>query len=299
MASSSYLARRIGLAGLLLASVAFAAPAARADDPVIVKVGSSEIKESDLQQGLKDYASKLTQVPEPARRPIVLDALIEMNVVADAAEKAGIQNSDEFKKIMDQLRREAMRNLYIQKNVSDAVTDAEVKASYDKQIAAMPPQEEVRARHILVKTKEEAVAIIKQLDGGAKFEDIAKEKSLDGSKEQGGDLGYFTAGQMVPEFEKAAFALKPGEYTKEPVQTQFGFHVIKLEDKRNQPPPAFDDVKAQVKQQLMREKYGQAVAKLKSDTKIEYISKADDPSNQKAPDAAAPAAPAPSPAPAK
>ena len=114
----------------------------------------------------------------------------------------------------------------------------------------------MHARHILVKTKEEADAIIKQLDGGAKFEDIAKEKSTDpGSGAQGGDLGWFSAGQMVPEFEKAAFALEPGKYTKEPVQSQFGFHIILLEDKRAKQPPAFEQVKEQFRSQVLRDKY--------------------------------------------
>ena len=142
----------------------------------------------------------------------------------------------------------------------------------------MPPQNEVRARHILVKTKEEAEAIIKQLDGGASFEDVAKAKSTDGSAAQGGDLGYFSAGQMVPEFEKAAMALDVGKYTKEPVQTQFGFHVIKLEDKRVQQPPAFDQVKDQVKSILIRERYVELVKKERADLKIQYT----DPETEKA-----------------
>ena len=121
-----------------------------------------------------------------------------------------------------------------------------------------------------MKTKEEAEAIIKQLDAGAKFEDIAKEKSADaGSGANGGDLGYFGPGQMVPEFEKAAFALEPGTYTKEPVQSQFGWHVIKVEDKRVQQPPAFDQVKAQVRSLLLRDKYLELVKSLRSAAKVD------------------------------
>ena len=136
-------------------------------------------------------------------------------------------------------------------------------------MANTPPVNEVHARHILVKTKEEATAIIKQLDGGAKFEDIAKEKSSDGSAGQGGDLGWFGPGQMVPEFEKAAFALEVGAYTKEPVQTQFGWHVIKVEDKRAQQPPAFEQVKDQIRSALLREKYFALVKSVRDAAKVE------------------------------
>ena len=134
----------------------------------------------------------------------------------------------------------------------------------------MPPVNEVHARHILVKTKEEAEAIIKQLNAGASFEELAKKESTDGSAADGGDLGYFGPGQMVPEFEKAAFALDVGTYTKEPVQTQFGWHVIKVEDKRQKQPPAFDKVKDQVRSVLMRERYIALVQASQKDVKIEY-----------------------------
>ena len=153
----------------------------------------------------------------------------------------------------------------VDKDVADKITDAEVRARYDKQIAETPPVNEVQARHILVKTEEEAHAIIKQLDGGADFEKLANEHTIDPSgKTSGGDLGYFTAGQMVPEFEKAAMALDIGKYTEEPVKTDFGWHVIKLEDKRVQQPPAFEQVKAQIKELVLREKYFALVNELRA-----------------------------------
>ena len=150
------------------------------------------------------------------------------------------------------------------------MTDDEVRARYDKQMADTPPVNEVKARHILVKTKEEALEIVKQLDAGGDFEAIAKEKSADpGSGAQGGDLGYFGPGQMVPEFEKAAFALEIGAYTKEPVQSQFGWHVIKVEDKRAQQPPAFDQVKDQIRSVVFREKYFALVKQLRTEAKVD------------------------------
>jgi peptidyl-prolyl cis-trans isomerase C len=158
----------------------------------------------------------------------------------------------------------------VEKGVVDKVTDAEVRARYDQEIASTPPVNEVHARHILVKTKEEAEAIIKQLDGGADFQKLANEHTSDPSgKTNGGDLGWFGPGQMVPEFDKAAFALDVGKYTKEPVQSQFGWHVIKLEDKRVKQPPAFDDVKDQAKQAVIRDKYFALVKQLRGAAKVE------------------------------
>jgi len=151
----------------------------------------------------------------------------------------------------------------------DAISEADIKARYEKEVAAQPPEEEVKARHILVKTKEEAEDIIKQLDKGADFAKLAKEKSTGPSADKGGELGFFTKDQMVPEFSKAAFALKPGEYTKEPVKTQFGWHVIQVEDKRTTPPPPLDQVADQVKQVLMRERYFDVLKDARKNMKVD------------------------------
>ena len=220
----------------------------------------------------------MPRLPDDQRRLAALAAIIDIKSLSAKAEAEKLDQTPEFKARMEFLKDRALHNDYFKQQVVDKITDADMRARYDKEMAAMPAQNEVRARHILVKTKEEAEAIIKQLDGGASFEDVAKEKSTDGSAAQGGDLGYFGPGQMVPEFDKAANALEIGKYTKEPVQTQFGFHVIKLEDKRVQQPPAFDQVKDQVKSILIRERYMELVKKDRADLKIEYT----DPETEKA-----------------
>ncbi len=146
----------------------------------------------------------------------------------------------------------------------------------------MPKSEEVKARHILVKTKEEADAIIKQLDGGANFEELANQHTTDPSgKTTGGDLGYFGPGQMVPEFDAAAQALAVGSYSKEPVQTQFGFHIIKVEDKRPVAPPAFEQVRDQIRSLVFREKYFALVKETRNAATVEVA----DPELKKALDA--------------
>ena len=149
--------------------------------------------------------------------------------------------------------------------------DYTVKLRYDKEVAALPQEEEIKAAHILVASEDDAKDIIKQLDSGKDFAALAKEKSTDSNKDDGGDLGWFGKGRMVPEFEEAAFGLEKGAYTKTPVKTQFGFHVIKLEDKRIAPPPAFEQVEPQVRQLVMRDKYVALIEKAKADQKIEIM----------------------------
>ncbi|MAS13760.1 MAG: peptidylprolyl isomerase [Nitratireductor sp.] len=262
-----FLAVQVG-AGLTLAAVGFM-PAYAADADVVATVNGMEITEGDLAVAGEEYGAQFGNLPEPQRRAALLSALIEIRLLASQAEEKGLADSEAFAKRLEFLRQQALHAAFIEKVVDGAVTEEQVRASYDKQIAEAPAVNEVRARHILVKTKEEAEAIIKQLEEGGNFEEIAKEKSTDGAAANGGDLGYFTSGQMVPEFEKAAFALNPGEHSKEPVETQFGFHVIKVEDKRAKQPPAFDAVKDRVRSLLVREKYVEEVSALRDAAEVD------------------------------
>ena len=265
--------RRALLASLGLASIlAFSATGGSfaQDDKVIATVGGETITEADLTLALADLDQQFARLPAEQKRAAALSAVIEIKLLAADAKAKGLDQSDDFKRRMAFLQQRALHSEVIGKEVEAKITDAEIRKRYDTEIATTPPANEVHARHILVKTREEAAAIVKQLDGGAKFEDIAKEKSSDaGSGTQGGDLGWFGAGQMVPEFEKAAFALEIGAYTKEPVQSQFGWHVIKLEDKRAQQPPAFDQVKEQLRSVLLRDKYFELVKSLRTAGKVE------------------------------
>lgn len=248
-----------------------AAPAEQEDpSKVLATVNGTDVTVGEVDQAAGDLDPQFARLPVEQRRLAALAALIDIKVLAAEAQKDKLDQTDEFKKRLEFLRERALHNEYFKDAIVDKISDDEVRARYDKEIAAIPPQVEVRARHILVKTKEEADAIIKKLEGGAKFEDLAKESSTDGSAANGGDLGYFSEGQMVPEFEKAALALKPGEYTKEPVQTQFGFHVIQLEDRRTKQPPSFDEVKDQIRSIVMRERYVETVKKLRDGMKIDY-----------------------------
>ena len=238
---------------------------------VIAKVGNTVITERELAFATADLGQQFAQVPEDRRRAAILNALIDIKVLASAAESKGLDQDETFKARMTFLRSRALHNSYYQDAALSKIDDAALQARYDKEIAALPESEEVSARHILVKSEEEAKAIIEELDGGAEFETLAKTKSTGPSGPNGGDLGYFGKGQMVPEFEAAVFALEKGQYTKAPVQTQFGWHVIKKEDQRIAEPPGFEDVKEQIRQMLARERYLDLVKQSRSDTIIEVL----------------------------
>jgi len=253
----------------LAAAILCQAPAFAADDPVVAKVGSLEIRQSELDLAVQNLDPQLAQLPDEQKKVAALSGAIDVKLLASGAVKEGMKDSEDFKKRMAYIGDRELHNSYFRKHVIEATTDAEVKARYDKEIANIPKQEEVHARHILVKTEDEAKAVIAALDKGGDFAALAKEKSQDSNKDEGGDLGWFGNGQMVPEFEEAAFALQKGAYTKTPVKSQFGFHVIKLEDKRIAPPPAFDQVQDQVKQLVMRDKYMELITKAKAEQKID------------------------------
>ncbi|MBN9068527.1 MAG: peptidylprolyl isomerase [Rhizobiales bacterium] len=251
------------------------APAAEAAKPtpppdtVLAHVNGKPITQADLELAETDLDPQFAKLSPEQRRAAALSALIEIHVMADKAVADGLDKDPEFQRRMELLHARALHSALVDKEVSGSITDADLKKRYDEEMAKQPPVNEVHARHILVKTKEEAEAIIKELDKGGDFQKIAKEKSTDGSAPQGGDLGYFTEGQMVPEFAKAAFALPVGKYTEQPVQTQFGWHVIKVEDKRAKQPPAFDAVKENVRSMVIRDKYFALVKQARADAKVE------------------------------
>jgi peptidyl-prolyl cis-trans isomerase C len=248
------------------------APAQAAPDPaaVVATVNGQTITEADLTLAEADLDQQFAQLPPEQRRAAALSAVIEIRLLASEAQAKGLDKDPEFERRMAFLQQRALHSAVIDSEVSSKITDEAIRKRYDTEMSNTPPVNEVKARHILVKTKEEADAIIKQLDTGGDFQKLANENTTDPSgKATGGDLGYFGPGQMVPEFEKAAFALDVGAYTKQPVQSQFGFHVIKVEDKRAQQPPAFDQVKDQIRSLLLRENYFALVKSLRDAAKVD------------------------------
>lgn len=255
---------------LLAAALALpAATATMAQD--VARVGDITITDADVSRASEMLASRLAQVPEAQRREVVIQALIDLQVMANAARAAGIDQTDDYKTELAFLQAQALRDIYFEQKIENAVTEDEVRARYQEEIAKLDPQEEVKASHILVESEDEAKKLIAELDGGADFAELAKANSTGPSGPNGGELGYFAKGQMVPEFEAAAFALEPGTYTETPVKTQFGYHIIKVEDKRTQEPPAFEDVQEQLHDAMVREALTARLAELKAAAEIERL----------------------------
>jgi len=260
------LALAMGAACLALVA---SGPAFAAATDLVATVNGKTITEADVSMLQELMGDALTRIPEASRRKTMVNLLVETQVLADAAETAGLENSAEFKRRLDWLKSQALRNEYVRLKIDPQVTDAEVKARYDEMVKQVKPELQIHARHILVKTEAEAKAIIAELDKGADFAKLAKEKSTGPTGPRGGDLGFFGRGRMVPEFDKAAFALKVGEYSKVPVKTQFGWHVIKVEEQRTVNPPSYDEVKVRLRERMQRFKLREVVNALKAKAKIE------------------------------
>ena len=241
-----------------------AAPAESAPDAVVANVGDQTITEADLAFAAEDLQQELKQVPAEQRRAFLVTVLIDMKVMAKAAKDAGMDQTDEFKRRLQYLEERSLRRAYFADKIAAGVTEATIKAAYDKYVAAFKPEEQVHARHILVATEDEAKAVKADLDAGKPFEVEAMDKTTDPSgKQNGGDLGVFGHGQMVPEFEAVAFALQPGQIS-EPVKSQFGWHIIKLEEKTMSAPQPIEQMAQQLGQQAMFEAYDAVVASFKT-----------------------------------
>ena len=247
-------------------------PVFAADDAVLANIDGQSITEADVAMTMRDLAQQFEKIPAEKQKAAALQALIEIRLMAAKGRAEGVDQTEDFKRQQQFLADRVLHQATIDSAIAGKITDEDIKARYDKEVAGRPAEEEVKARHILVKTEDEAKKLIAELDGGAKFEDLAAKHTTDPSgKDSGGDLGYFGAGMMVPEFEKAAMETAVGDYTKVPVQTQFGFHIIKVEDKRAKAAPPLEQVKDQVKSLLLRERYTAFLDELRAGAKVEIL----------------------------
>lgn len=244
------------------------AAAAPSPDTVVAKIGDETITEADLAFAAEDLGQELANVPPEERRAFLTTVLIDMKVMAKAGRDQGLNQTDLFKRRLAYLEERALRRAYFAEKIATSVTPEAIKAAYDEMVAQFKPEEQVHARHILVASEEEAKAIKAELDAGGNFEDIAKTKSLDPGAANGGDLGFFQRGQMVKPFEDAAFALDIGKVS-DPVQSQFGWHLIKVEEKRQSAPPSLEQATPQLQQQVLFKNFDDVVAQLKAATTIE------------------------------
>jgi peptidyl-prolyl cis-trans isomerase C len=270
-----------GLACCLAAAFVFAAPLARAqDDPVIARVNGVEIRQSDLNAAEEDVGGQVAQMGPEAKREYLIGFVTDMMLVAKAAEAKKMQDSPEFKRRLNLARTKLLMEQFLQAEAKTAVTEAAMRKVYDEAVGQISKEPEVRARHILVETEDEAKTVLAELKKGADFAELAKSRSKDPGSADGGDLGYFTKDQMVPEFSEVAFKLDKGALS-DPVKSQFGWHIIKVEDRRERQPPEFDKVKDQLESYVVRRSQVEMITKLRQEAKIERLT----------PPAAAPAAP--------
>jgi peptidyl-prolyl cis-trans isomerase C len=268
---------------LVLAStlVVCVAATASADDAVVAKINGVDIKQSDLDFATSEIGPQLANFPPEDRRRMLLQFVMENELMAEAAVQEGLDRGPSFEDRLKYHKRRALRDAYFDQSERNAVSEEEAKKIYDAKVADIKPEEEIHARHILVATEAEAKEVKERLMKGEDFATVAKEKSKDPSAE-GGDLGFFGRGKMLKPFEDAAFALKDGEIS-DPVQTQFGWHIIKVEERRTHPLPTFDQVKDTIMSQLSEQKANQKLKELHEAAKIEII----DPDIKKSMDAAA------------
>ncbi len=256
-----------------LASFGVVSPAIAQNKPdhVVAKVNDTDITEADVIMALTDLGESIQQIPEAQRREYAISYITDIRLAAKAARDAKLTDDADFKR---RLGYQTDRMLFEEFNAVEAkkaVTDTSMRALYADTVKSLKPETEVRASHILVETEDQAKDIVKRLKAGEDFAKLAAELSKDpGSGKQGGDLGFFTKERMVPEFSTAAFALAPGQIS-DPVKSQFGFHVIKMTEKREKPVPTYEEVKDQIEQFMFRRTQQETLKTLRSTAKIERI----------------------------
>ena len=221
---------------------------------MVATVNGQPIRLSELEVAQQALPQQYRTMPLQAVFPALLDRIVDSKLVVQEGKKSKVTEDPAFKKRMAFVEDQVLQDFWIQREIARKVTPEKLQQRYEERLKSMPAEEEVHARHILVSTEDEAKAIIAELKKGAAFDKLAKEKSTDkASGAEGGDLGWFKKSDMVKEFADAAFALKKGELTETPVKTQFGYHVIKVEDRRKAPPPAFEELADQLREEMSRE----------------------------------------------
>lgn len=267
-------------AALFAATILFGLPAAAqtagpaadsqpATDPVVATVNGEKIMRSDIDVARGQLPEQYRSLPMDKIYQPLLNQLIRTKILSAEARADKLHETDDHKQRIALLQDRLLEEALLEKMIGEKITEEVLRARYDETVGNFPTAEEVRARHILVKTEAEADAIIKDLEGGADFAKIASEKSIGPSKAQGGDLNYFGRGQMVPPFEEAAFALAKGDFTKKAVKSPFGWHVIKVEDKRQSAPPSFEESRAKIGQEMSQKFATDLVKDLMEKAKIE------------------------------
>ncbi len=243
-------------------------PAAK-PDPVVARVNGRDEHLSDLENLAQNLPEQLRNMPPNMLYPILIDQIIDRDLLVQEARKENLQKDPAVKREMEDAADMALQNALINRAVAPAITDQALQAAYQKEIAGKPGEEEVHARHILVPTEAEAEKVIKELQGGADFAALAKKDSTDPAGANGGDLGWFKKGDMLPEFSDAAFSLKPGQFTTKPVHTRYGWHVIQVIERRTAPPQTFAEARDQLRQKAIQDAVQKEIEEARKGAQIE------------------------------
>lgn len=281
----------VALLGILAAAHATAqvTPATPPGDPVVARVEGEPILLSDVTAAARDLPEQVRGTPTQVLYPLILDQIISQRVIVAAARRAGLDRDPELRARIRRAEDQELQQALLTGEVMGRVTDEAVRQRFDAEVANRPTEEELRARHILVPTESEARAVIVELRGGADFAAVAARRSSGPGSREGGDLGFFRRGDMVPEFAEAAYALQAGQTSTNPVRSPFGWHVIRVEERRRSPPPSFEDVREQLRGQMIEQEVNATVERLRATARIERFNM--DGSVQRATDNAEPPAP--------
>jgi len=256
----------------LIAFLATTSPV-MADDPVVANVDGTKITYSQVMEAKSSLPKQYQSIPEEKLLPILINQAVDTYLINKAAQAAGEAEKPEVKKAIAKAAEEIVAQSYLFAKVKDVLTDAAVKAKYDEVVKNFPQEKEVHLRHILVDNEDTAKAVIKALKGGADFKKLAQTKSKDATAKEGGDLGYFRKSELPEALGEAAFALKPGSFSEKPIQTDFGWHVIKVDEIRDAKPPKFDEVQNELKALLTQEAVVALLKDLRAKAKIEMFDK--------------------------
>ena len=266
----SILRYRLGVIASVLLLSAPIAIAQQSD--VVARVNGADITAQDYAIAVQMYGQQLAEMPDDAKKSMIVDALIEARLMSDAARNAGIADDDEFKRQIAFFEAQTLQSIFLAREVSKRVDDNSVRKAYDDQLAAMPKVEETRLRHILLPTMEAANEAIAELNSGKDFATVAKERSSDpASKDNGGDLGFSAQGQTLSEIESAASKLQPGQFAPSPVKSAFGYHVVKVDERRPRPAPPFESLAGEIKQALLADEARRIASELRASAKVEKL----------------------------
>jgi len=243
---------------------------APAENPVVARVNGEELRLADVQAAIEELPPELRGAPAQMLFPLVLDQLVTQKALVSAARAQKLQDDPAVRRAIQRAEEDQLQQALLRREIAPALTEEALRERYTKEMAGQPGEEEVHARHILTSSEADARAALAEVrKPGANFAEVAKKRSTGPGTDQGGDLGFFKKGDMVPEFAEAAFALKAGEISQEPVRSAFGWHIIKVEARRTTPPPSFEDSQETLRHAAFEEAVNAAVERVQAAAAIE------------------------------